>query len=454
LMIASPASHAEEEYLSHAYKKEFAFLEAERASLEQRLKQTSIEAKSSIRSAEASIRDLQAQLLGISAQADALTESLIDLERQGEKQTDQIDTIASTLSQATATLEKFGIQVPQTPPDDAIKGAKALSIAFSEAVKILTDLGKVRKESGDFFLSDGTRTTGEIVFIGNVARYGLAENAGGALAPAGGGRMKVWEPNSYAAALALSSGNPPALLPIYLFENTDRAVEKKEGKTVGAVVESGGVIAYVIVAIGFLALGMILLRIWFLFRSSSRTDELVAQLTPLVKEGWRDEALKVCQANASATSRVLAATIRNLDRRREQLEDLISEAILHETPYLERFGSIILVLASIAPLLGLLGTVTGMISTFDVITEFGTGDPKMLSGGISEALVTTELGLIVAIPTLLLGNILTGWSNRIKSSMEHAALRITNTYEGLGLQKEKFASDSISTNPSADISET
>jgi biopolymer transport protein ExbB len=83
----------------------------------------------------------------------------------------------------------------------------------------------------------------------------------------------------------------------------------------------------------------------------------------------------------------------------------------------------------VAPLLGLLGTVTGMIQTFDVITEFGTSDPKLLSGGIATALVTTELGLIVAIPCLLLGNLLGGWADRIKDDMEKAALRTINLYK-------------------------
>ena len=101
------------------------------------------------------------------------------------------------------------------------------------------------------------------------------------------------------------------------------------------------------------------------------------------------------------------------------------KGLLKENLILDRFSTIILVFAAIAPLLGLLGTVTGMISTFDIITEFGTGDPKLLSGGISEALVTTELGLIVAIPTLLLGHLLSAWSKKIKESVESAALRLS-----------------------------
>jgi len=101
---------------------------------------------------------------------------------------------------------------------------------------------------------------------------------------------------------------------------------------------------------------------------------------------------------------------------------------LHESTHLNRFGAVIMVIAAVSPLLGLLGTVTGMISTFDVITEFGTGDPKLLSGGISIALVTTQLGLIVAIPLLLLGNMLSGWAERIKDDIERSALRVINQF--------------------------
>jgi biopolymer transport protein ExbB len=100
--------------------------------------------------------------------------------------------------------------------------------------------------------------------------------------------------------------------------------------------------------------------------------------------------------------------------------------VLHEAPHIERFGSAITVCAAVAPLLGLLGTVTGMIATFGVITEHGTGDPKLLSTGISEALVTTELGLVVAIPTLLLGSLLSARASALLATMERAALRIMN----------------------------
>ncbi|HHE06027.1 MAG TPA: MotA/TolQ/ExbB proton channel family protein, partial [Epsilonproteobacteria bacterium] len=140
-------------------------------------------------------------------------------------------------------------------------------------------------------------------------------------------------------------------------------------------------------------------------------------------------ALEKLKGYKGSTARVIKATLRNIKKDRAHIEDVVMENILNESTSIDRFGSFVLVIAAVAPLLGLLGTVTGMIATFDIITEFGTGDPKLLSGGISEALVTTMLGLVVAIPLLLLGNLLSGWAQSIKDSMEQNALHIVNLYE-------------------------
>ena len=97
----------------------------------------------------------------------------------------------------------------------------------------------------------------------------------------------------------------------------------------------------------------------------------------------------------------------------ETLELKLSEGILKETPSLESGLTLLKIIAAIAPLMGLLGTVTGMIVTFQAITIFGTGDPKAMAGGISGALVTTVLGLLVAIPTVLMHTIVNGRAQRI-----------------------------------------
>jgi biopolymer transport protein ExbB len=106
--------------------------------------------------------------------------------------------------------------------------------------------------------------------------------------------------------------------------------------------------------------------------------------------------------------RVLGVYEDNRDVDVETLELKLDEAILRETPSLERGNTLIKVLSAVAPLLGLLGTVTGMIQVFQQITLFGTGDPRIMAGGISQALVTTVIGLCVAIPLVLLHSIVAG----------------------------------------------
>jgi biopolymer transport protein ExbB len=123
---------------------------------------------------------------------------------------------------------------------------------------------------------------------------------------------------------------------------------------------------------------------------------------------------------------VLAAGIGSRQQNREEMENALQEAILREIPPLERFLSTLGMLAAIAPLLGLLGTVTGMINTFHSITMYGTGDPRMMSGGISEALVTTMLGLAVAIPIMFSNTLLTRHVENVIAQMEEKAVSLVN----------------------------
>jgi biopolymer transport protein ExbB len=111
--------------------------------------------------------------------------------------------------------------------------------------------------------------------------------------------------------------------------------------------------------------------------------------------------------------RVLAAYESNQGADTETVELKLSEAALKEMPGLTKGLLFIKVVAAVAPLMGLLGTVTGMIKTFQVITLYGAGDPKMMAGGISQALMTTVLGLVVAIPMVLLHTVVSGQSRKI-----------------------------------------
>ncbi len=168
-------------------------------------------------------------------------------------------------------------------------------------------------------------------------------------------------------------------------------------------VRQGKLIGYIIIAIAVIGLIMVFARFYSLTIAESKINAQLASPAPNI-----DNPL----------GRVMSVYTNNRDSEIELLERKIDEAILKEVPQLERGLAIIKILAVISPLLGLLGTVTGMIETFQSITLFGTGDPKLMAGGISQALVTTMLGLIAATPLILLHSIVSGKSKRCVNILE------------------------------------
>jgi biopolymer transport protein ExbB len=153
----------------------------------------------------------------------------------------------------------------------------------------------------------------------------------------------------------------------------------------------GGVIGYIILSILFFGLLVAIVRFTLLSKESVKIKQQLKQ-----KEANNNNAL----------GRIIAIYQNNNNQSTQVLELKIEEAVLREIPRLERGSSVLKVLAAIAPMMGLLGTVTGMIGTFQSITLFGTGDPKMMAGGISMALITTVMGLIAALPLLLIHSLL------------------------------------------------
>jgi biopolymer transport protein ExbB len=188
-------------------------------------------------------------------------------------------------------------------------------------------------------------------------------------------------------------------------------------------IQSGGLLIWPILFVGLVAAILVLERLFFLGRVSQNTDKLMTHVTELVEKGDYKGAVQSTQTQSGRpTGNVLKAGLEQQGQPRDIIESSLAEAILKETPRLERFLPALKVLAAIAPLLGLLGTVTGMINTFHVITVYGTGDPRLMAGGISEALITTQLGLAVAIPILVITALLGRKASRIASDMEEKAM--------------------------------
>jgi biopolymer transport protein ExbB len=411
--------------LEQAYQKEFAFLQGQKRDLERRIAEFTETSQSDRQELQSQIRSLERQVVEATSRGDRLDEQVFESERSVEAARDNVNLLANTFLQAEATID--GWEAPALEGDE-VPRPEDITAMFDTALAELGRRGGVRRDSGEFFLADGTRVSGDIIHVGRIASYGVSERGAGALAPAGEGELKLWNEASAEAARSLAVGRMVSPLPIFIYETLSAEVEKKGAKGVFETISDGGVIGWIIFFLGVLAAVLVVLRAVFLGRAGASTGKILDDISGHVRRGDKEAALSVLKKRQGATARVVAAAIRNLDRDREHLEDIVSESILHESGHLNRFGAFIMVIAAVAPLLGLLGTVTGMISTFDVITEFGTGDPKLLSGGISIALVTTELGLIVAIPTLLFGNLLSSWAERIKDDMEKAALRVSNQY--------------------------
>ena len=179
--------------------------------------------------------------------------------------------------------------------------------------------------------------------------------------------------------------------------------------TVKERIAQGGWIGYIILVLGAVGLLVALLQ----FLSLLRAGRGVA------KQQKQDEP-----SQKNPLGRILSVYNAKLAEDVETLQLKLDEAILREMPKLERGLITLAILAAIAPMLGLLGTVSGMIETFQSITLFGTGDPKLMSGGISQALVTTELGLAVAIPLLLIHSGLSSKSNRLIQILDEESAAI------------------------------
>jgi biopolymer transport protein ExbB len=415
--------------LEAAYQREYAFLEAQLRDLRTRVNDFDTTARRDEQSKEAEIDRMESNWLSLQSSAERLQNQISDATRELESVDDARTTLEATFLQADSTLEQYDVEELKSEAYLSSPDGDRVQIVFGHAIRLLDRVSSLTESSGAYFLRDGTEVQGRLIRVGNIAAYGVSPQGSGALAPAGEGRLKVWSTPAEETAAALGAGNAPDVLGMFLYESEFKAIEETAGKTILSVINSGGTIGWIIVALGIIGLILAVLRFAFLRSASASTDKIVEVVGGEVRKGNIEGALSACDRFEGSTARVVKAAVRNLDRDRTHLEDIISESILNESSRLNRFGSIILVIAGVAPLLGLLGTVTGMITTFDIITEFGTGDPKLLSGGISIALVTTELGLAVAIPMLLLGNILSGWAESIKDDMEKGALRVINNFK-------------------------
>jgi len=175
------------------------------------------------------------------------------------------------------------------------------------------------------------------------------------------------------------------------------------------------------------AVGILLERLWTLQRKRVLPEELIKKLSSFAEGGQVSPKFIEALEKNSPLGRVIAAALANRDRGREIMMERVQDTGRHVVHELERFLNSLGTIASISPLLGLLGTVTGIIRAFNAVMLGGMGDPRLLAGGISEALITTAGGLAVAIPSFIAYRYLRGKVERIVVDMEKIAVTFADS---------------------------
>jgi biopolymer transport protein ExbB len=269
-----------------------------------------------------------------------------------------------------------------------------------ELQREVSESGKVVKFAHDITLADGEIVNDDIVRVGV---FNVVYNGGFLRYDSGTGSVSELQRQPDQSRFTKSAGD--------MLEATEGpvkfAVDVTRGGILALLVESptfmervhqGGIVGYCIMALGLVGL---LIAVWRWIGLATASRKVAAQLKSDVAN--KDNPL----------GRVLAAYEAHRNADTETIELKLSEAALKEMPDLTKGLLFIKVVSVVAPLMGLLGTVTGMIQTFQVITLYGAGDPKMMAGGISQALMTTVQGLVVAIPMVLIHTLVSGQSRKI-----------------------------------------
>ncbi len=269
--------------------------------------------------------------------------------------------------------------------------------------------GEVKKFNHNVRMNDGTVQPMEIVRVGD---FGLVGD---------GKFLQLTSSGEVAELQRQPSGRFTGTIPA--FESASSGIlglgiDPTRGQLLNLEVEKptieerlaqGGTIGYITLALGAIGVILAIFQWFYLFMVGNKVKKQVKS--------------EVADVN-NPLGRVLAVYDQNRNVDVETLELKLDEAILKETPALERFLTAVKLISAVAPLFGLLGTVTGMIETFQAITLFGTGDPSQMAGGISAALMTTVEGLVVAIPTLMLHSFVSGASKGVVHILEEQSAGI------------------------------
>lgn len=299
-----------------------------------------------------------------------------------------------------------------------------------------TALGRVKKVMGGLRLEGeaigkgGHQITGSFVLAGPFAYFGDGgENVGFAEGDVANLAFPLivykGVPKAVLTAVADLTDDGEGQIPLDATEGDAIKIALTQETFVEHIIK-GGITMVPIIGIAFVALVVAIFKFFEIISVKSPKAGTLQRILDSLNAGNKQQALETANSVDGPFGDLLVAGVEHHDEEKELLEEVLYERLLAAQPKLERFIAFIALTAGAAPLLGLLGTVTGMINTFKLITVFGTGDAASLSSGISEALITTEWGLYVAIPALLAQALLTRLAKGKLGEMEQAAVAFVN----------------------------
>ena len=270
--------------------------------------------------------------------------------------------------------------------------------------------------------------SGEIIEFGPIAFFQTDSQAGIALQQAAQLEPLLFNdldaPQQRAIQQLFSQGE--ASLPIDV--SGGLSLDKNNQESLLDHLQKGGLVIIPLLLLAIVTLLLSLYKFVSLHRLSVHDVELkISTILQKLNEGDESQARSLASQLGMPLSVVIEAGIDHRLVPREHIEEVMYERILSTLPHLEKYLSALAVSAAAAPLLGLLGTVTGMIDTFKMITLYGSGNASLLSGGISEALITTEIGLLIAVPTLLIHAYLSRRVKRILANTQQASIMFVNS---------------------------
>jgi biopolymer transport protein ExbB len=267
---------------------------------------------------------------------------------------------------------------------------------------------------------------GAVVTVGPLTFFAAADGSPAGPAATQPGRLAptllpgLSAPDMDAVATLVRDGS--ATVPVDVTPGMDAAHLDQDADSLVEQVRKGGMVMLPLLAVGLIAVIITLWKLVELRTYCVRDGGIVARVLDRLQAGDEAAALREAATLKPPLGELLRDGIAHRHAPHEHLEEILHEHVMAAVPRLERHLGTLAVLAGVAPLLGLLGTVTGMIHTFQLVTLFGTGEARVLSGGISEALITTKFGLSIAIPALLAHAFLARRARTLAGELESSAM--------------------------------